>query len=75
MISRVSIFSTLVFALTACAPEKADEQLFQSDRPDYYVVNEDLARIKADFNAMQDKVRLVFLIGHPVAYAYAAWTI
>ena len=49
--------------MTACAPERTDEQTFQSDRPDYYVVDEDLARIKADFNAMQDKVRLVFIVG------------
>lgn len=60
---KVILSCILVYALTACAPEKSDEQTFQSDRPDYYVVNEDLARIKADFNAMQDKVRLVFIVG------------
>ena len=60
---KLLTFCISVLAVTACAPEKSDEQAFQSDRPDYYVVDEDLARIKADFNAMQDKVRLVFIVG------------
>ncbi len=60
---RVILSCLIAFVFAACSPEKSDEQAFQSDRPDYYVVDEDLSRIKADFNAMQDKVRLVFIIG------------
>lgn len=62
---RIPVISicSIVFLLTACSAEQSEEQVFQSDRPDYYVVDEDLARIKSDFNAMQDKIRLVFLIG------------
>jgi len=54
---------TVIFALTACTAERSNEQAFQTDRPDFYIVDEDLARIKADFNAMDDKVRLVFIVG------------
>ena len=60
---RVIISCTIIFALTACAPENPEEQAFQTDRPDYYVVDENLSRIKADFNAMDDKIRLVFIVG------------
>lgn len=63
MTSRLPACWVLVLALTACVPEPSDEQIFQSDRPTYYVVDENLTRIKSDFNATQDKVRLVFLIG------------
>jgi hypothetical protein len=63
MNTRIFLTCTTVFALTACAPEGTKDQAFQTDRPDYYVVDEDLTRIKADFNAMQGKVRLVFIIG------------
>ena len=34
-----------------------------SEKPAYYVLDEDLTRLKADFNAMADKVRLVFISG------------
>jgi len=54
---------TVIFALTACTAERSNEQAFQTDRPDFYIVDEGLARIKADFNAMNDKVRLVFIVG------------
>ena len=58
------ILSYLFLSLfTACSPDDSAEQAFQSDRPDYYVVDEDLSLIRTDFNAMQDKVRLVFIIG------------
>ena len=60
---EVLISCTAILALTACAPESSEEQAFQTDRPDYYVVDESLSRIKADFNAMDDKIRLVFIIG------------
>lgn len=60
---RAILTCTTILALTACAPESSEEQAFQSDRPDYYVVDEDLSRIRGDFNAMQDKVRLVFIVG------------
>ncbi len=60
---RVIISCTIIFALTACAPENPEERAFQTDRPDYYVVDENLSRIKADFNAMDDKIRLVFIVG------------
>ncbi len=60
---RVITTCTVIFVLTACAPEGADEQAFHNDRPDYYVVDENLSRIKSDFNAMENKVRLVFIIG------------
>ena len=63
MSPRVIISCTILFALTACAPEGSEEQAFESDRPNYYVVDEKLSRIKADFNAMDDKIRLVFIIG------------
>ena len=53
----------MTFVLSACAQENSEEPVFQTDRPDYYVVGEDLSRIKADFNAMDDKIRLVFIIG------------
>ena len=60
---RLIVSCTIIFGLTACAPESSEEQAFHTDRPDYYVVDESLSRIKADFNAMQDKVRLVFIVG------------
>lgn len=60
---EVFISLTAILALTACAPKNSEEQAFQTDRPDYYVVDESLSRIKADFNAMDDKIRLVFIIG------------
>ena len=60
---RAITLCTIIFAFAACAPEKSNEQAFQTDRPDYYTVDKDLSRIKADFNAMDDKVRLVFIIG------------
>ena len=60
---RIILSCLAVFVLTACSSEQSAEQAFQSDRPDYYIVDEDLSRIKIDFNAMEDKIRLVFLIG------------
>ena len=63
MISKMILTCTAIFGLAACAPEGSEEPTFQSDRPDYYEVDKDLSRIRADFNAMQDKVRLVFIIG------------
>jgi len=54
---------TILFLLSACSPEQSTEPAFESDRPDYYIVGEDLARIRADFNVMQDKIRLVFIVG------------
>jgi len=60
---RVILSCLIAFVFTACSPEQSEEQAFQSDRPNYYVVDENLTRIKADFNAMEDKVRLVFVIG------------
>ena len=59
----VIISCTIIFAVAACAPDSSEEQAFRTDRPDYYVVDENLSRIKADFNAMDDKIRLVFIIG------------
>lgn len=59
----ILMFGALMFALGACAPETVEESAFQTDRPDYYVVGADLSRIRSDFNAMDDKVRLVFIIG------------
>jgi hypothetical protein len=63
MNSKIFLMCTIIIGLVACAPEESEEQAFQTDRPDYYVVDEDLSRLKADFNAMLDKVRLVFIIG------------
>lgn len=63
MKSKLISFCMLFFVITACAPKQNDDPAFQSDRPDYYIADEDLTRVKGDFNAMQDKVRLVFLIG------------
>ena len=63
MKSAVIVSCSIVLTLTSCSPEQSDEQAFQSDRPDYYVVDENLLRIRSDFNAMQDKIRLVFIIG------------
>ena len=63
MKTKVILALFIAFMFSACAPDQAEEQSFQSDRPDYYVVDDSLARIKTDFNAMQDKVRLVFIIG------------
>lgn len=59
----LTLSCSIVLALTACSAEQSEEQVFQSDRPDYYVVDENLVRIKSDFNAMQDKIRLVFIVG------------
>lgn len=49
--------------LVACSPREPDERALQPDAPEYYVVDESLARIRTDFNAMQDRIRLVFIIG------------
>ncbi|MHC4230335.1 MAG: hypothetical protein ACYSW0_23115 [Planctomycetota bacterium] len=57
----LTLSCSIVLALTSA--EQSEEQVFQSDRPDYYVVEENLVRIKSDFNAMQDKIRLVFIVG------------
>ncbi|MEE8345638.1 MAG: hypothetical protein V3R35_09890 [Woeseiaceae bacterium] len=59
----LTLSCSILLALTACSAEQSEEQVFQSDRPDYYVVDENLVRIKSDFNAMQDKIRLVFIVG------------
>ena len=63
MNARLIVLCLSVIMLAACTSEKPEKQAFQSDRPDYYHVSEDLSRIRADFNAMQDKIRLVFIIG------------
>ncbi len=60
---KVILSCLLIFVLTACSSDQSEQQAFQSDRPDFYIVDQDLSRIKTDFNAMQDKVRLVFIIG------------
>ena len=72
---RVIPSCLIAFVLTACSPEQSEEQPFQTDRPDYYVVDEDLSRIKADFNAMEDKVRLVFIIGPSCGICLRGWMI
>ena len=59
----VVLSCSIVLTLTSCSPEQSDEPVFQSDRPDFYLVDENLSRIRSDFNAMQDKIRLVFVIG------------
>ena len=59
----LTLSCSIFLALMACSAEQSEEQVFQSDRPDYYIVDENLTRIRTDFNAMQDKVRLVFNIG------------
>ncbi|MFQ5549275.1 MAG: hypothetical protein ACE5FV_13350 [Woeseia sp.] len=54
---------SITLLLSACSGDRFEEEPFQSDRPDYYVVDESLTRIRSDFNAMQDKIRLVFIVG------------
>ncbi|MFQ6005612.1 MAG: hypothetical protein ACE5OQ_08905 [Woeseia sp.] len=58
-----AVSCAICLALGACSPDQADEPAFLSDRPDYYVVDDDLSRVRSDFNAMQDKVRLLFIVG------------
>jgi len=43
----LTLSCSILLALTACSAEQSEEQVFQSDRPDYYVVDESLARIKS----------------------------
>jgi hypothetical protein len=61
--TRTFLLLANILLLIACAPDEPEEHVYQSGRPAYYPAGEQLARIRADFNAMQDKIRLVFIIG------------
>lgn len=63
MTNRAFLLLANTLLLIACAPDEPEEHVYQSGRPAYYPAGEELARIRADFNAMQDKIRLVFIIG------------
>jgi hypothetical protein len=57
------IFSLLVL-LTACTPDTPTSgDLNAQDKPSYVTLSDDLTQLKIDFNAMTDKVRLVFISG------------
>lgn len=55
------IIATLM--LGACSPETPTSTAAREAKPAYVTLSEDLTQLKADFNAMSDKVRLVFISG------------
>ena len=59
------IFSLLLLLmLAACAPEAPTTQhVDKAGKPPYVILDDNLTQLKADFNAMTDKVRLVFISG------------
>ena len=57
-----SVFVFLTFIVSACSPDKVTTT-DESGRPAYVTLDAGLTQLKADFNAMTDKVRLVFISG------------
>ena len=60
-VKRMTFVLTLLLA--ACAQEAPTPTTNVAGKPAYITLNEDLSQLKADFNAMTDKVRLVFISG------------
>lgn len=59
-----SIFiGLMVLLLNACSTDDSSQSQPQSAASAYYVVDESLQKIRDDFNAMEDKLRLVFISG------------
>ncbi len=56
-------YCLLTLLLAACSTEEPGQSVEQSNEPAYHIVDESLERIRNDFNAMQDKLRLVFISG------------
>lgn len=59
----LSVVSLVSLSLSACSSSGAEERASQSEKPEFQVVGPDLSKIRDDFNAMQDKIRLVFIVG------------
>jgi hypothetical protein len=59
--AAVACLVPLVFG--GCSHRESTEPADNDSGPTYYVVDESLARIRADFNAMEDRIRLVFIVG------------
>jgi hypothetical protein len=58
---RLAVPAALMLA--ACSPEASKPATDGAGEPPYVTLDADLAELKADFNAMSDKVRLVFISG------------
>lgn len=54
---------TMVLLLLACSPDPPTPVVDETGRPAYITLDKDLGQLKADFNAMADKIRLVFISG------------
>lgn len=52
-----------LLTISACSSDIADSPDANNGKPVYVSVDEDLTQVRADFNAMSDKIRLVFIIG------------
>jgi hypothetical protein len=57
-----SVFIFLIFVLSACGPDEVTTT-DDTGRPAYVTLDAGLTQLKADFNAMTDKIRLVFISG------------
>ncbi len=57
-----ALLISAVLTLSACGVDEKSAAL-NPDKPPYVTLNAELSQLKADFNAMSDKVRLVFISG------------
>ena len=53
----------LVMLLAACSPESPTSNVDAAGKPVYITLDRELTQLRSDFNAMTDKVRLVFISG------------
>lgn len=60
-LTRLAVAST--FTLVACTPDGAPHTSQSADEPQYLTLDAELTKLKADFNAMSDKLRLLFISG------------
>jgi hypothetical protein len=55
--------SIATLIISACSSDIADSPDAENGKPTYVTVDENLTQVRADFNAMTEKIRLVFIIG------------
>jgi len=58
-----SIIILLALLLAACAPDTPEDTPHSEPSASYFILKKDLARLKTDFNAADEKIRLVFISG------------
>ncbi len=60
---KIPVLLVCCCLLTACSSDDSSENNPVINQPAYQLVDESLDQIRNDFNAMQDKIRLVFISG------------